>query len=690
MKKKRRKYTFFAGVSAAAVLAFALAAAVWFGTRTKRGPQPAELLLEYMDKVSWGDYEAMYEMVDRGTMQRMGKEAFISRNQRIYEGIEMENMRVTVTDYEETEHLVSYATVFDTAAGEISFENQALFVRDEDSWRLKWQDGLIFPDLKASDKVRVFVTPAKRGEILDRNGRVLAGEGTASSVGIVPGKLENKNQDIKEIAKILEIEPETIEKALEAAWVKEDSFVPIKTLPKVEETDLFSRQEDAWQEKQRQEALLEIPGVMITDTSIREYPLGEAASHLTGYVQNVTAEDLENHPGQGYRSDSVIGRSGMESLFEKELKGQDGYRISILDGDGEVKKILANRIVQDGEDIRLTIDAELQTALYEQFREDKGCSVAMNPYTGEVLALVSTPAYDSNDFLLGLSQEQWDALNEDERMPLYNRFRQTWCPGSVFKPITAAVGLDGGTLNPAEDFGNEGLAWQKDTSWGNYFVTTLHAYEPVTLENAMAYSDNIYFAKAALAIGAKNMEKALDGLGFGQEVPFEIVMPASSYSNTEHIETEIQLADSGYGQGQILVNPLHLACLYTAFCNGGDVLAPSLLWQKTDRPQTWMEQAVSEETAAAVLETLKKVISDPQATGYGAFREDLPLAGKTGTAEIKAYAGDTTGTELGWFAVFTADPAAEKPVLLVSMVEDVKERGGSGYVVDKVMEVLGA
>ena len=322
MKKKRRKYTFFAGVSAAAVLAFALAAAVWFGTRTKRGPQPAELLLEYMDKVSWGDYEAMYEMVDRGTMRRMGKEAFISRNQRIYEGIEMENMRVTVTDYEETEHLVSYVTVFDTAAGEISFENQALFVRDEDSWRLKWQDGLIFPDLKASDKVRVFVTPAKRGEILDRNGRVLAGEGTASSVGIVPGKLENKNQDIKEIAKILEIEPETIEKALEAAWVKEDSFVPIKTLPKVEETDLFSRQEDAWQEKQRQEALLEIPGVMITDTSIREYPLGEAASHLTGYVQNVTAEDLENHPGQGYRSDSVIGRSGMESLFEKELKGQ--------------------------------------------------------------------------------------------------------------------------------------------------------------------------------------------------------------------------------------------------------------------------------------------------------------------------------------------------------------------------------
>ena len=180
-------------------------------------------------------------MVDRGTMQRMEKRPLSAEIRGFMRALKWKNMRVTVTDYEETEHLVSYATVFDTAAGEISFENQALFVRDEDSWRLKWQDGLIFPDLKASDKVRVFVTPAKRGEILDRNGRVLAGEGTASSVGIVPGKLENKNQDIKEIAKILEIEPETIEKALEAAWVKEDSFVPIKTLPKVEETDLFSR-----------------------------------------------------------------------------------------------------------------------------------------------------------------------------------------------------------------------------------------------------------------------------------------------------------------------------------------------------------------------------------------------------------------------------------------------------------------
>ena len=294
---------------------------------------------------------------------------------------------------------------------------------------------------------------------------------------------------------------------------------------------------------------------------MREYPLGEAAAHLVGYVQSVTAEDLEEHAGEGYTANSVIGRSGMEGLFESELKGQNGCRIYIVNSEGKEKEELACILVQHGQDIQLTIDADLQVSLYEQFKEDKSCSVAMNPYTGEVLALVSTPSYDNNDFIMGLSSEQWTALNEDENKPMYNRFRQVWCPGSTFKPITAAVGLESGAIDPMEDYGNVGLSWQKDASWGSYHVTTLHAYEPVILENALIYSDNIYFAKAALKIGSEEMESSLTGLGFNEELPFEIKMAESQYSNTEGIETEIQLADSGYGQGQVLVNPLHMACI---------------------------------------------------------------------------------------------------------------------------------
>ena len=651
---------------------------------------PEELLVEYMNHIPAQEYEQMYAMLHIEASGNVSQEDFIKRNSAIYEGIEIQNMAVEIIAYDEEQLTVTYQTSFDTVAGEISFENEAFFLEGEDGYKLVWDNSLIFPNLASTDKVRVSTTQANRGEILDRNGRVLAGKGTASSVGIVPGKLENREEAIAKIAELLETTPEVIEKKLSAQWVKDDSFVPIKTIPRVEEIELLKVEpdEDVLKEKERHESLLAIPGVMISDVEVREYPLGEAAAHLVGYVQSVTAEDLEEHAGEGYTANSVIGRSGMEGLFEKELKGQNGCRIYIVNSEGKEKEELACILVQHGQDIKLTIDASLQIALYEQFQEDKSCSVAMNPYTGEVLALVSTPSYDNNDFIMGLSSEQWIALNDDEDKPMYNRFRQVWCPGSTFKPVTAAVGLESGAIDPNEDYGNVGLSWQKDASWGSYYVTTLHAYEPVILENALIYSDNIYFAKAALKIGSEEMESSLTGLGFNEELPFEIKMAESQYSNSEGIETEIQLADSGYGQGQVLVNPLHMACIYSAFCNEGNVIKPYLVYQKDAVAEYWIPRAFSNETASRVLEGTKKVVNDSNGTGYAAHRDDILLAGKTGTAEIKASKDDTSGTELGWFAIFTAEDTVERPILIISMVEDVKGRGGSGYVVKKDSLVL--
>ena len=651
---------------------------------------PEELLVEYMNHIPAQEYEQMYAMLHIEASGNVSQEDFIKRNSAIYEGIEIQNMAVEIIAYDEEQLTVTYQTSFDTVAGEISFENEAFFLEGEDGYKLVWDNSLIFPNLASTDKVRVSTTQANRREILDRNGRVLAGKGTASSVGIVPGKLENREEAIAKIAELLETTPEVIEKKLSAQWVKDDSFVPIKTIPRVEEIELLKVEpdEDVLKEKERHESLLAIPGVMISDVEVREYPLGEAAAHLVGYVQSVTAEDLEEHAGEGYTANSVIGRSGMEGLFEKELKGQNGCRIYIVNSEGKEKEELACILVQHGQDIKLTIDASLQIALYEQFQEDKSCSVAMNPYTGEVLALVSTPSYDNNDFIMGLSSEQWIALNDDEDKPMYNRFRQVWCPGSTFKPVTAAVGLESGAIDPNEDYGNVGLSWQKDASWGSYYVTTLHAYEPVILENALIYSDNIYFAKAALKIGSEEMESSLTGLGFNEELPFEIKMAESQYSNSEGIETEIQLADSGYGQGQVLVNPLHMACIYSAFCNEGNVIKPYLVYQKDAVAEYWIPGAFSNETASRVLEGTKKVVNDSNGTGYAAHRDDILLAGKTGTAEIKASKDDTSGTELGWFAIFTAEDTVERPILIISMVEDVKGRGGSGYVVKKDNLVL--
>ena len=656
-----------------------------------QGNSPEEVLISYMNCISEQKYNEMYEMIDVQNSGNISQEDFVQRNSAIYEGIEVQNLKIQITEYNENEKTVKYESSFDTAAGNVSFENEVVFTNGEDGYKLVWDDSLIFPELDTNDKVRIFSTQAERGQILDRNGNVLAGKGTVSSVGIVPGKLENRDQSIQEIADILGLTKESIEEKLSANWVKDDSFVPIKTVPKVDELNLTSLapDEEMLQENERQQKLLNISGVMISDEEVRSYPLGEAAAHLIGYVQNVTAEDLENHPGEGYSSNSVIGKSGIESLYETELKGKDGCKIYIVDSEGNEKTTIAETIKEDGKDIRLTIDTDLQKELYEQFENDRGCSVAMNPYTGEVLALVSTPSYDNNDFILGMSEEQWTALNEDENQPLYNRFRQVWCPGSTFKPVVAAIGLKTNTIAPNEDFGNEGLSWQKDSSWGSYEVTTLHEYEPVIMKNALIYSDNIYFAKAALKIGgADNLMNSLDEIGFNQEVPFEITMAESQYSNTERIETEIQLADSGYGQGQILVNPLHLASIYTSFLNEGNIIQPYLQYSDNPAGKIWIEEAFSSETVSQVMEGLTGVVNDPNGTGYAAHRDDILLAGKTGTAELKESQEDTSGTEIGWFAVFTADKNVKTPILMISMVENVKGIGGSGYVVSKDKAVL--
>ena len=687
--RSRRLWIAIAVIGIASVIS-AVCVAGMLVTKKNAWRTPEELLVEYMDHIPKQEYEEMYAMLHIEASGNVSQDDFVTRNSAIYEGIEVKNMAVRIIAYDEEQMKVTYQTSFDTVAGTISFENEALFLKGEDGYKLVWDDSMIFPNLTSADKVRVSTTQAERGKILDRNGRVLAGKGTASSVGIVPGKLGNREEAIAQIAELLEITPEEIEKKLSANWVKDDSFVPIKTIPRVEEIELISisPDEEVLKEKERHDKLLEIPGVMISDVEVREYPLGEVAAHLMGYVQSVTAEDLEEYAGEGYTANSVIGKSGMEGLFESELKGQNGCRIYIENSEGREKEELAYILVQHGQDIRLTIDADLQVSMYEQFKEDKSCSVAMNPYTGEVLALVSTTSYDNNDFIMGLSSEQWTALNEDENKPMYNRFRQVWCPGSTFKPITAAVGLESGAIDPMEDYGNVGLSWQKDVSWGSYYVTTLHAYEPVILENALIYSDNIYFAKAALKIGSEEMENSLTGLGFNEQLPFEIKMAESQYSNTDGIETEIQLADSGYGQGQILVNPLHMACIYSAFCNEGNVIKPYLVYQNEAEAEYWIPGAFSNETASRVLEGTKKVVNDPNGTGYAAHRDDIILAGKTGTAEIKESKEDTSGTELGWFAIYTAEKDIECPILIISMVEDVKGRGGSGYVVKKDSLVL--
>ena len=694
MKKKHKKRV-RRGIAGIILVLVLLLVFLWRRDFAVFSPEPETWLKRYYACVATGDYEEMYGILTKDSQSLVGKEAFLKRNQNIYEGIEAKNIRVQVTGEEtkKRDHILTYEVRMDTLAGEISFSNQTVFRFDwkERQYKTDWEDSMIFPELTAEDKVKVSTEKAQRGQILDRNGLALADVGTAYTVGLVPGKMnDDSGGDLERLAELLGMSVEAIQKKLDAGWVEEDSFVPLKTISKLTQKEEFMEDpdEEIKHKKEVKEALLTISGVLLSDTEIREYPLGEAGSHLVGYVQQVTAEDLEEHSGEGYDENSVIGKTGVESLYEEELRGQNGCRIYIENADGQVKKVLAEKNKKDGQDISLTIDSSLQKSIYDICQKDKSCTVAMNLHTGEVLALVSTPSYDSNDFILGMSEDKWKALNEDERNPLYNRFRQKLCPGSSFKPIVAAIGLRTGAIDPEKNYETEGLRWQKDAGWGNYYVTTLHEYEPVTLKNAMIYSDNIFFAKAALRIGKENLERELDRLGFGKEIPFEISLAKSQYAGENGIQSEIQLADSGYGQGSVLVNPIHMAALYTGFANEGNVLKPKLLMGDVSEPAIWIPSAYESGHAQRILDAMTQVISSEHGTGHGIYRKDIWLAGKTGTAEIKQNKEDKNGTELGWFGVYTPDSDIEKPILLMTMVEDVKDRGGSGYVVKIAKTIL--
>lgn len=650
-----------------------------------------DIIKEYMGYIEKKEYEKMYALLDEVSKDKVKQEDFITRNQNIYEGIEAEKIQLDIPEEQDKDQPLSYRVTMDTLAGEITYDADTFFEKEKGQWHLVWDDSVIFPGLESKDKVSVSSVEAKRGSIYDRNDVLLAGQGEVESVGLVLGKMNiQAEEDIEDLAEILGTTSEFIEKQLDASWVQQDSFVPLKKMTQEQLDEAYVPKEGAESAGGSiQDKLLEYPGVLISKAESRVYPYGECTAHLLGYVQQINAEELEEMKGKGYNEQSVIGKSGLEKLYEDRLREKKGYRISILDEQGEEKQALAVKPAEDGENIKLNIDIRWQQKLYEAYQEDKSCSVVMNPKSGEVLALVSTPSYNSMDFVLGMSQETWDALNNDPNKPMYNRVRETWAPGSSFKPIVGAVGLTTGAFTEEEDLGASGLAWQKDESWGNYKVTTLHEYSGgAVLKNALIYSDNIYFAKAALKIGAETFTGELDKMGFNQEIPFDIGMTSSQYSNSEAIDSEVQLADSGYGQGQMLVNPLHLACMYSAFFNEGNMITPYLEYEEGKTASYWAEGVFTPEAANIIYEDLKEVVSNPNGTGYGASKAvGVTLAGKTGTAEIKATQEDENGTELGWFAVYNTGVADSDTILMLNMVEDVKGRGGSGYVVNKDVEI---
>ena len=304
------------GIVIAIFVVLAIVATVWVINKQNE-EKIKQTLIDFVEEINQKNYEAMYQKV---TAINMSQEDFITKNQNIYEGIDSSDIKIEISKIEKqnAEYQIEYHQKMYTAAGEVEFDNTVMVVKENQEYRLKWSPSFIFPQLGENQKVRISTIKAKRGDILERNDKKLATDGFILSAGIVPEKLgENKEQNIAKIAELTGTSEEYINQQLQASWVKEDTFVPIKKISQNNTT--------------LGEALLQVPGVMINTEEGRVYPLGKEAGHLIGYVQDINAEELAEKEGKGYNTNSVIGKSGLEKAYEETLRGIDGTEIYIVD-----------------------------------------------------------------------------------------------------------------------------------------------------------------------------------------------------------------------------------------------------------------------------------------------------------------------------------------------------------------------
>lgn len=636
--------------------------------KQQRQNQAEKVVHSFIENLSKNKFDKLPSLILSDSAERNGytNDQVAEKYQTVFSGIDAANIKgskITLSDdVKDADYQFTYQLSLTTSLGEIKDLNYSGTIKfEKDQPKIDWAPNLIFPDMAGQDKVSISVDEAVRGEIVDRNKTPLAANGTLYQLGVIPGQLgdgEDKESRIKAIAKQFDLPEKAIQQALDQSWVQDDYFVPLKIV----------------------EPTADLPtGASIQETAGRTYPLGEAAAQLIGYVGDITAEDVEKD--DTLASNGKIGRSGLEAAFDKELRGKNGGKIAITDEKGTERKALIETKKTDGKTIQLTIDAKAQKIAFDSLKNQAGSTVVTEPTTGDLLVLASSPSFDPNKMTNGISQEDYDAYQNNKDLPFISRFATGYAPGSTFKTIIAAIGLDNGTINPETVLSINGLKWQKDSSWGDYFVTRVSDVASVNLRNALVYSDNIYMAQQTLAMGEDKFRAGLEKFIFGEELDLPIAMNPAQISNDKSFNSEILLADTGYGQGELLINPIQQAAMYSVFANQGSLVYPRLVMGAETKTK---KELISPETISLINEDLKAVVTDENGTAHSLAALGLPLAAKTGTAEIKEKQ-DEKGQENSFLFAFDAQ---NQKYLMVSMLEDRQENSSATALAPDLLSYL--
>ena len=620
---------------------------------------------------------------------------------------------------------------------------------------------------------------AARGEILDRTGTALVTNSTKFSVELYKTKIDDNelNNSILNIVNLLEkyqveyvdsfpisIDPFqfTISDETLADWKEsydldenisaEEAFYDFKDRYDIENTDIseirkiiairyeitttgysstraLTIAEDIPREAVAEfsESSDKFPGINIVTEPVREYTSGTLASHILGYASTISAEEYATRKDT-YDQNDIIGKTGIEYVFEEYLKGQDGTKQIDMAVDGTITAEYTSEEAIAGSDVVLTIDSNLQTiteqaleanikkiasgGFSQTYDTNAGSCVVMNVKTGEILAMASYPNYDPADFVNGISTDKWNQYNTDPAKPLMNKAVQnSYAPGSIFKMVTAIAGLESGVITRTEIINDTGLYSKYGETWPCWYYTDYHrGHGRINVSQAIERSCNYFFYETGDRMGIETLAKYARYFGLGVKTGVELPSEASgAMASPEYAETvgvtwtKGQTINASIGQGLDNFSPLQMAKYISMLANGGNdidvsiiksIIKPDGTEASTEEINNFVNQklglqedtsedlTISQENLDAVLQGMQSVTSDTTGTAYVRFQDfGISVGGKTGSAE----ALDDNGNEVvhAWFAGFA--PFEDPEIAVVVMVEN----GGHGnYTAEVVRDIM--
>lgn len=543
-----------------------------------------------------------------------------------------------------------------------------------------------YQDLAQQNRVQQQPVAPPRGLLYDRKGRLIASNQPVKNLVLVKERIADMKATLNVLRTLVDLSDEEIERFKKRLEQRRRPFQGVTLRSKLSEQDVAAISVDSYR----------LPGVEIRAELARYYPYGDLFTHAIGYVGRLNEKELEKVDAKNYAATEYHGKLGVERFYEKDLHGQVGMREIEANASGRVMGVLTQQDPVPGIDLTLHLDVDIQKAAADALAGRRGSIVVMDVATGGVLAMVSTPSYDPNPFVTGISYSDYQALREDPQLPLYNRaIRGQYPPGSTIKPLLAMAGLEAGTVNWKKRQFDAGF-FQLHSEGRRYrdWLRTGHGY--VTLADGIVQSCDIVFYDLAVKTGIDRIAKFMDDFGFGRELGMDIwgdspgILPSTQWKKSirggSWFPGETVIA--GIGQGYWLTTPLQLAASTLPIATQGIwrepvmVKAGSGFFEQVDRPREFKIPVRNPANWKRTIKAMEDVMHGARGTARRVGAEArYRIAGKTGTAQVRSlgeeeeYDEENIEERFRDHALFVGFAPVDQPEVVISVVV---ENGGGG------------